>query len=341
MVRRSRDVEAGVQRVVSELSPASRRQTWEEFVEDLLSRHRETPQWVAERGAPSKSTIVGTILSDIHFEESVVPDQIFGLNEYSPEIAAVRLQRYFNGVPRIAKEVLSGLNHRGVTIVLGGDNFSGTIHEELAETNVLTSPQAILRLSALLSAGIKLLAEEFGRVHVVGVPGNHSRLSKKHRYKGTALHNLDWLLYGMVQRDLESDQRVTWQISSGTDVLFSMFGWRFLATHGDQARGGKGVVTGMYGPLLGLLARRRKWAAQTGNTFDYMLLGHWHYHDKVGPVIANGSVVGYNEYAQQGSLDFQTPQQAFWVTHPLRGVTYHTPVFLEPPQGPPRLKEAL
>lgn len=310
---------------------------YEEFVRRVCSVRYAVPNWVLESSSPSKVTMVGTVLSDIHYEEVVRPAEIHGMNEYSPEVARLRLRRYFDGVPRVSKEVLSGLNNRGIVLVLGGDNFTGTIHEELAETNALSSLEALLELSTLLSAGIKQWADEFGRVHIVGVPGNHSRLTKKPRYKRTAATNIDWFLYHLVAREFKDDTRVSFNITESPDTFFEMFGWRFLATHGDQARGGGGAVIGMYGPLLNLLARKRRWAQQTGNHFDYLTVGHWHNHDKVGPVIANGCVIGYNEYAHQRGFDFQPPQQAFWITHPLRGVTFHTPIFLEPPQGPPRL----
>jgi hypothetical protein len=47
-------------------------------------------------------------------------------------------------------------------------------------------------------------------------------------------------------------------------------------------------------------------------------------------MIANGSVVGYNEYAYSNNMPFEPPKQALWMTHPQHGITISMPVLLEP-----------
>ena len=51
-----------------------------------------------------------------------------------------------------------------------------------------------------------------------------------------------------------------------------------------------------------------------------------------GSIIVNGSLVGYNEYAQKMHFGFEPPQQALWLTHPTRGLTFQEAVFADDPK---------
>jgi hypothetical protein len=75
------------------------------------------------------------MLSDTHFDEVVNPDEMEGLNAYNREIAMMRLEKWTQNVIKMARHYLSGVNYDGVVLILGGDIFSGDIHEELALTN--------------------------------------------------------------------------------------------------------------------------------------------------------------------------------------------------------------
>ena len=44
--------------------------------------------------------------------------------------------------------------------------------------------------------------------------------------------------------------------------------------------------------------------------------------------ITNGSLIGYNEYAYQGNFGFEEPQQALFITHKDRGITWRMPICL-------------
>jgi hypothetical protein len=40
----------------------------------------------------------------------------------------------------------------------------------------------------------------------------------------------------------------------------------------------------------------------------------------------NGSLKGYDEYAYVSNFGFETPRQAFWVTTPEHGPSFHTAI---------------
>ena len=81
--------------------------------------------------------------------------------------------------------------------------------------------------------------------------------------------------------------------------------------------------------------KARKAYGAVGLPYSHLVIGHWHQLRYLGQIIVNGSLVGYNEYALKSRFDFEPPQQALWLTHPLRGLTFQEGVFAEDPKPVP------
>lgn len=205
---------------------------------------------------------------------------------------------------------------------------SGDIHDELRETNEIPTIPTVLDLLEVLCASVRSFADAFGHVHVPCVTGNHGRNTLKMRAKGRVHSSYDWLLYCLLEREFKDDKRVSFQVSSGPDCSYSIYGHRYLLTHGDQFRGGDGMV-GALGPILRGDHKKRSRNGQIGLEFDTMLLGHWHQYCHLGRVIVNGSLKGMDEYAFSGNFSYELPKQALFVTHPRHGITFAMPVILE------------
>jgi len=159
------------------------------------------------------------------------------------------------------------------------------------------------------------------------VSGNHGRDTRKIWSKDRHATSFDWLLYILLAKHFEGDKRVTFLIPDGPDALYSIYGYRYLLTHGDQFRGGDGVI-GALGPIIRGDHRKRSRNSQVDMAYDTMLLGHWHQYMHLTRLIVNGSLKGYDEYAYNNNFPFEPPQQALWVTHPRHGITYRMPVKL-------------
>jgi hypothetical protein len=43
----------------------------------------------------------------------------------------------------------------------------------------------------------------------------------------------------------------------------------------------------------------------------------------------NGSLKGYDEYADANNFDVEQAQQAMWITHPQHGITFRMPIFVQ------------
>jgi hypothetical protein len=211
-------------------------------------------------------------------------------------------------------------------LLLGGDIFSGDIHEELAETNEDTMLGSLLYWASEIGAALDLLAEEFRKVHVAAVAGNHGRMSRKPRMKLRAKTNFDWLLAKMLERHFAGDKRITFDVPESSDVLVSIYDSHHLLTHGDQAHGGGGIG-GIYPPIMRLRARKAQRYLSTGLSFDTLWLGHWHQYLPSPSLIVNGSMKGLDEYAFVNNFGYEPPQQALAVVVPEKGITLQAPIF--------------
>ena len=290
----------------------------------LDERAYKPPVWLKKKGKKDTG-VVCTVLSDTHFDEVVRPEEIQYRNEYNREIAVKRLQTYFQKVILLTNDYITGMRYQGCVMLLGGDIFSGDIHEELTETNEDTMLGSIVFWTEQITAGINLLAEHFDYVHIPCVVGNHGRRTRKPRAKLRVKDNFDWLLAQNLRQRFSDSKKVTFDIATGADLLVDVQDTTYLLTHGDQARGGSGIG-GIWPPLMRLVARKRN-----NIDFDYMVLGHFHQLIMApsSGFLLNGSLKGYDEYAAIENFAYEAPQQALWINVPQKGILWQTSVLVD------------
>lgn len=286
------------------------------------------PKWLTPKVVKKdrRATAVA-MLSDCHFDEVVRAVEIGGANAYNREIAEIRLRTWAEKVIELNRDHLSGVTVEGLVCLLGGDLFSGNLHD-LAETNADTLPGSILHWSEQLCAAISLLADHFGKVYVPSVVGNHGRLTHKPRTKLRARDNVDWLVGHMVARHFDKVDGVTVSVTDDADAFVKVYDTVHLLTHGDQVSGGGGIG-GIWPPIMRMIARKRQRYAQT--PFDVVAMGHFHQliMAPTQGIIVNGSLKGYDEYAAVAlNAAPEVPQQAMWLVTPEHKVTWSAPVFV-------------
>ena len=132
----------------------------------------------------------------------------------------------------------------------------------------------------------------------------------------------------MLAREFANDKRVTVLVSDGTDVNYSIYGHKYLLTHGDQFSGGDSII-GAIGPVTRGDSKKRNRESQIGRPYDTLICGHFHQLVIMKKIIINGSLKGYDEYAYAHNFPFEQPQQAMWLTHPEHGITFNMPIFTE------------
>ncbi len=289
-----------------------------------------SPAWLTPVRAkePKKNyAIVNTISSDQHFDEVISLREMGGVNCYNRRIAKLRLDRHYEKVCSLAKDFLGGHTYEGAHVWWLGDAFTGNIHEELTKTNdglgILESLEYWLDP---VIANFVLLAGEFGKLHISARRGNHTRTSQRTPAKRRVVESYDWLFMRLIQRELRGDSRITFDIPESDDgEVIAQYNTKFLATHGDQFRGGSGI-SGILTPLkLGAYKKERNHGA-LDTPFDVMLMGHFHQYMTIPGIIVNGSLKGFDEYAYVSNFGYEPPQQAFWLTTPGYGPAFHVPI---------------
>ena len=284
------------------------------------------PSWlIASQKVTSAPGTPTLFCSDWHWDEVVHASQIGGVNSFNRAIAHKRLHALVETSIYLLKILSPKMDYPGIVVPLGGDMISGNIHDELVATNEFNTMPTILDILGKLVWMIDRLLAVFPKVFLPCVTGNHGRNTHKIWTKDRHATSFDWLIYNLLAKHYENNQRVTFLIPDGPDAYYRVYGHRYLLTHGDQFRGGDGLI-GCLGPIIRGDHKKRSRNAQIGMEYDTMLLGHWHQYIHHSRVIVNGSLKGLDEYAYTNNFGYEEPQQALWVNHPKYGITYRMPV---------------
>lgn len=286
------------------------------------------PKWLQKTNQRGITGIPFLGLSDIHHGEVVDTSQINFVNSFNRKISRERLEFTFKTCVSLCKNFFNRPKYEGIVCALNGDMISGNIHEELAETNEGTILESVVELTEILIQGITFLADQFGKVYVPCIAGNHGRINRKPRAKNRARDNYEWIIYQWLFKHFEKDDRVNVVIPNGPDTQYSIYGINFLQTHGDQFHGGTGIA-GLFSPLMLGLARKQMRQQAIRSPFDVMFIGHWHQYIHTEKLIVNGSVKGMDEYAFGLNLPFEHPKQALFIVHPDHGITYRMPIICD------------
>jgi hypothetical protein len=303
---------------------------------------RDVP-WKREASSHGKGSATLIVHnSDRHYGEVIRADEISGWNAYDVATCERRVWRFMNAACEIGRRWTADTTVDGVLYTMAGDEISGDIHDELRETNELTSLDQVQGAASLHTANIRALTEEYGRVHVMAVPGNHGRTTKKPTAKRYGALSYDILIAKLAARELAGDERVSLQIASGPDALTVIYGRPVLVTHGDKLGGSGGM--GFAGPVLPIIRGsrnvREQYGSSTGSPPELILMGHYHTSAAPPGILANGSVPGYSEYGAAIRARFDTPRQWLAVIRSKWGLSERLDVQLEEPvaKAKPRVR---
>lgn len=286
------------------------------------------PEW-AQPGGPSNRQrgVANLLLSDLHLDEVVDYKEMRGKNKYDRKIALKRVHRLGNKTIEMARDYISGISYDGLFMTINGDLMAGNIHDELRRTNagVDVIDSVDYWVDPLCSMLVQQ-ADHFGHVHVTASGGgNHGRNDKKPPAKGAVRSNFDWLMTRIIWRELKGDSRFTWNLAESLDVRMTQYKTRFFVQHGDDFKGGD-QIAGAVRPVMMGDFRTLIMEVADGDPYDMLLVGHFHQYTTLPRAIINGSLVGYDEYAKRHKFRPEPPKQAFWVTTPEHGPSFHLPI---------------
>lgn len=285
------------------------------------------PRWLAPKKTQKghRATLCA-LLSDTHFDEVVVPERMGGVNAYNRDIAVIRLRRWAERLVMLSRDYSSGVGFDGLVLFMGGDIFSGEIHEELRRENADTILGSVLFWQEQLQAAIGMLADQFGKVHVPCTFGNHGRNTEKPLKSLEARTNFDWFLCKQLERSI-TDDRVTFDVPETRDTYVQVYDTVHCLNHGNETSGGSGIG-GIWPPIMRMRARKAERDAALGRRSDVLIIGHWH-QEIFAPqqgLIVNPSMKGYDSFAASHNFRPERPAQLAWIVTPEHGITDGRPV---------------
>ena len=237
--------------------------------------------------------------SDFQAGEVIRAREIEGLNEYNAEVFAARYRLMIERAIDVGRHHTGKAEFPGFHYLRLGDVVSGSIHEDLAETNDLTAVAAAKLVFQHEREGIRQLRATYRKVRVISVNGNHDRLTRKPRSKNEPGLSIGTMLSWWLESVFENDANVTFHTSASADAMFPVYKWQVLISHGDRmgSGGGKGFI-GPEAPIIrGHHQLFKNWS-DGGHRPDLILTGHFHTKMQTVRGFANPSLAGYSEFAR-------------------------------------------
>jgi hypothetical protein len=275
---------------------------------DLRAANPLGPVTAAKKvGGKQRTGTPVMLCSDWHVEEPVDPKTINGINEYNLAIAAQCIDALADGYEWMLRD--ARYDCRTGVVALLGDLFSGYIHEELIEGNFLSPTQAVLWLQEHIEKMLRKIAANCPNLERIIVPctdGNHGRNTHKIRVSTRTANSLEWLMYQNLAVRMSDDPRFEFQIADGEWTFVDLYGDTIGFTHGDSFQYGGGVG-GISIPIRRGVARQFQ-----GMDIAKVCMGHFHQLQDFGDIAVNGSLIGYNAYAQRIHVSSKEKRQQLW-----------------------------
>jgi len=212
-------------------------------------------------------------------------------------------------------------------IVEGEEIFAGQSH--LIDSGLYR--QVGVNGPRILSRFLTTALENFKRVHVIGIIGNHGAVGGKLRKSHDPETNMDRLLYKILELMFAKEDRVTFNIPDGKGernwyAVDNIGDYSSLLIHGDQLPA-PAQYYGYYKKVMG-------WKdGAIPEHFNDVFMGHYHQQFKmtIGSSIlrVSGSPESSNTYAQEYFSSMSRPCQHLMFIHPEHGVTSEYSIWLD------------
>jgi hypothetical protein len=303
---------------------------------DRLSAPEPRPAFsiVRQLGSGKRTAWGLSVMSDIHAGATVIPSASVCWNEYNPEICRQRLDRYFESIPWLINDEHS-FDVQGHCMAMIGDLIDGHLHDDQTETS--EAPLVTVNwIEPFLWGRIETLAKELGpkrELRIIVVPGNHGRDTLKPRAATYCEHSHEWAMGQRLARHFAKHPTIRVIAPNARDAYTSIDGRVLHFTHGDTVnyQGGVGGIT---------IPLRKAYAIWQIIQPAYLhVTGHFHTQLDLGDGLANGSGIGYNDFARKVNARPELARQQFCLLDAEQGKTKVSPIWMTKPTD--REKQAL
>lgn len=280
------------------------------------------------------------LLSDEHGDQVISAAGTWGLEEYSFDIFRCRLQRWTQQIVNHCLEYLSNYSVERLWVFKLGDSVHGDIHSPV--TTFSNTIKAALAVGDAEAQALQSLIPHFpGGVHVVSVPGNHPRRSKRMDWDHPH-NNFDYLVSTQIatrlSRDREAGNCTVYAPASYT-AFVDVRGHIWALNHGTSVKGWAGF------PFYGFSKRNNRVQAlvSTKNIkVSYFAYGHFHtaaaIQDMAGESIHAGNWTLTDPYAAEAIAVGSTPIQQLFLVEEHYGKILEVPIYVRDLEAEERFK---
>lgn len=263
--------------------------------------------------------------SDWHVEERIERSTTGGLNEFNPDIAKRRTVTLAENTLKLLKKERQDVTINELVICLGGDFINNYLHDHDVQMNFMSPIEATIFVKGLLKQTLLTIANNANvdRIILVCIRGNHGRLTRRMQSSNDYKMNHEAMLYHMLKQEL-TDQVFEWYIPESELGYLNVLGKNIRCFHGHQVNymGGVGDLTVPINKLI------MKW--DMTNKADFNLIHHFHrLWMPTSNTSLNGSLCGWNSYAQSIGAKYEPPLQSFQLLDSKRNFTTRMPIFCE------------
>lgn len=264
---------------------------------------------VASKTSGNNEATAVVLASDWHLEQKVDKDKIMYPNEYNLEIAEKRAKQFFQATVILLKEAEQNVRVKNLVLWLGGDFITGNIHTENLKICQLGPSQAICFARDLLVSGIEFLLKETDvDITIPYNHGNHARITEK-VWKSTEEDNsLENILYDDIAFHFKNERRVKMIAPKGSVATVEIYGLKIGFVHGHHGFRYLDGVGGLYIPARKYIMRKF-----TKANYYLVCMGHHHQYLQDTMFLCNGSMIGYDQYADSSGFPYDIPKQTFFL----------------------------
>lgn len=238
---------------------------------------------------------------------------------YDTDVCVARVRHVVERVRRIT--AVQRKDHPVVecVVMFGGDHIEGVgIFPGQAYEVDSTAYAQLLTASNLMAEVVLTLLQDFDRVRVHSVHGNHGRIGRKGDMP--RVDNLDLVAYEIARQQLANQDRVVWEPNLHWYDEVVVGNYRALLVHGDQIKGFSGT------PAFAIARKMTAWSSGA-IPFDFADAYLGHYHQALSLTLPNGGQVRMTPSTESGSQyasEFMAaqgrPGQRLLYIHPQHGI---------------------
>ena len=265
------------------------------------------------------------MLSDLHADEIVEPQEVDGLENFNFPVAVQRACHMVQEVSKWCNRSLSNFHFKKLYVFGLGDYTNGEIHR--AENYFGDQMTADLGIGEFIGLIVADLASHFPEVEFCNVTGNHGRKSQKIEFDKKADNdNHDTLIARIAELHCKNLPNVKFRFPDALSQIVDVEGYNFHLSHGHGKRTASEVWS------------RAKTAGQKTNALhlgniDYFCQGHYHTTGDVrisggASLLANGAFLATDQYSYQSLQECSVPSQTLFGVHANNGVTWRLPIDL-------------